>query len=74
MKAAVTTDIKKDVVNIEHGWWFPEKPAPDFGVWESNANMLTSSAAPYDPAFGTYQLRGMLCSIQKIENQPFLDL
>jgi anaerobic selenocysteine-containing dehydrogenase len=68
MKAAVTTDIKKDVVNIEHGWWFPEKPAPDFGVWESNANMLTSNAPPYDPAFGTYQLRGLLCSIEKIEN------
>lgn len=66
MKASVTENIKENVVNVEHGWWFPEKPAPDFGVWESNANLLTSNAPPYDPAFGTYQLRGLLCAIEKI--------
>jgi anaerobic selenocysteine-containing dehydrogenase len=66
MKAEVTEDIRKGVVNIDHGWWFPEKEGPDFGVWESNANLLTSNAPPYDPAFGSYQLRGLLCSIEKI--------
>jgi len=65
MKAAVTKDVKKGVVNIDHGWWFPEKEGPDFGVWESNANILTSNAPPYDPAFGSYQLRGLLCNISK---------
>lgn len=66
MKASVTKDIRKEVINIDHGWWFPEKEAPDFGVWESNANVLTSNAPPYDPAFGTYQLRCLLCNIEKI--------
>jgi thiosulfate reductase/polysulfide reductase chain A len=66
MKASVTENILKGVVNIDHGWWFPEKEAPDFGVWDSNANVLTSNAPPYDPAFGSYQLRGMLCMIEKI--------
>ena len=66
MKAHVTEDIRPDVVNIDHGWWFPEKGGPDFGVWESNANVLTSNAPPYDPAFGTYQLRALLCRIEKI--------
>ena len=66
MKAVVTEDIQTGVVNIDHGWWFPERESPDFGVWESNANVLTSSAPPYDPAFGTYQLRGLLCNIEKI--------
>jgi anaerobic selenocysteine-containing dehydrogenase len=66
MKAEVTEDIRKGVVNIDHGWWFPEREGPDFGVWESNANLLTSNAPPYDPAFGSYQLRGLLCSIEKI--------
>jgi anaerobic selenocysteine-containing dehydrogenase len=66
MKASVTKDIKKGVVSIEHGWWFPEREGPDFGVWESNANVLTSNAPPYDPAFGSYQLRGLLCNIEKI--------
>ena len=65
MKAVVTEDIQKDVINIDHGWWFPEMEGPDFGVWESNANLLTSNAPPYDPAFGSYQLRGLLCKIEK---------
>ena len=65
MKACVTDDIAPGVVNIDHGWWFPEKKDSDFGIWEANANLLTSDAPPYDPAFGTYQLRALLCSIQK---------
>ena len=69
MKAVVTKDIQEGVINIDHGWWFPEREGPDFGVWESNANVLTSSAPPYDPAFGTYQLRGLLCSIEKVKDK-----
>jgi len=67
MKASVTKDIREAVVNIDHGWWFPEKKGPDFKVWESNANLLTSNAPPYDPAFGSYQLRGLLCNIEKLD-------
>jgi thiosulfate reductase / polysulfide reductase chain A len=65
MKAVVTEDIREDTINVDHGWWFPEKGGPEFGVWESNANVLTSNAPPYDPAFGSYQLRGLLCSVEK---------
>ena len=72
MKAEVTEDIRKGVVNIDHGWWFPEREGPDFGVWESNANLLTSNAPPYDPAFGSYQLRGLLCSIEKIDTKKYI--
>ncbi|MDY7031722.1 MAG: molybdopterin-dependent oxidoreductase [Thermodesulfobacteriota bacterium] len=67
MKAVITEDIRGRVVNVDHGWWFPEKGGPDFGVWESNANVITSNLPPYDPAFGSYQLRGLLCTIEKIE-------
>lgn len=65
MKALVTEDIHPKVINVEHGWWFPEKAGPDYGVWESNSNMLTNNAPPYDPAFGSYQLRGLLCKVEK---------
>ncbi|MDQ1336008.1 MAG: hypothetical protein QG552_2958 [Thermodesulfobacteriota bacterium] len=65
MRAAVTEDIRTGVINIDHGWWFPERGGPDFGVWASNANLLTSNAPPYDPAFGSYQLRGLLCNVEK---------
>lgn len=64
MKAFVTEDIHPGVINIDHGWWFPERPGPDYGFLESNANVLTSNAPPYDPAFGSYQLRGLLCRIE----------
>ena len=65
MKAVLTEDIRRDVISVDHGWWFPEMEGPDFGVWESNANLLTSNAPPYDLAFGSYQLRGLLCRIEK---------
>ncbi len=65
MKALVTEDIAPGVINVEHGWWFPEKPGPEHGIFDSNANVLTNNAPPYDPAFGSYQLRGLLCRIVK---------
>ena len=67
MKAVVTSDIVGGVVNVDHGWWFPERGGPEFGVWESNANLLTSGGPPYDQAFGSYQLRGLLCRVEKID-------
>jgi anaerobic selenocysteine-containing dehydrogenase len=62
-KARLTTGIHPQVVNVQHGWWFPEKEGPEYGIWESNANMLTDNGPPYDPAMGTYQLRALLCKI-----------
>ncbi len=64
MRAVVIEDIHPRVINIDHGWWFPEKPGPDYGFLESNANVLTNNDPPYDPAFGAYQLRGLLCRIK----------
>ncbi len=65
MKAKVTEKIHPSVISIEHGWWFPERVNEQFGVWESNANILTDDSPPYDPAFGSCQLRGLLCNIRK---------
>lgn len=61
--ARLTDGIDPRVVNVEHGWWYPEDPKPEYGVWKSNANVLTSMDPPYDPAMGTYQLRALLCRI-----------
>ena len=65
MKALITQDIRPGVIHVDHGWWFPEKGSPDFGFLESNANVLTSNAPPYDPAFGSCLLRGPLCGIRR---------
>jgi anaerobic selenocysteine-containing dehydrogenase len=64
-KARLTDGIDPRVVHVEHGWWFPEQDGPEHGVWQSNANVLTSNAPPYDPAMGTYQLRALLCRIER---------
>jgi len=65
LRARVTPDIMEGVVSVDHGWWFPERGSFDFGAFESNANVLTNAGPPYDPAFGSYQLRGLLCSVEK---------
>ena len=62
------THIHPKVVNVQYGWWFPEEEGPEYGVWKSNANVLTSIAPPYDPAMGTYQLRALLCKVYKETN------
>jgi len=67
VKAEVTDRIHPKVISVEHGWWFPEQKAEDlFGVWEANANLLTNDLPPYDPAFGSYQLRGLLCNLRRV--------
>ena len=63
-KAKLTTGIDPRVVHAEHGWWYPEEEAPNYGVWTSNVNVLTDNQPPYDPAMGTYQLRGLLCRVE----------
>jgi anaerobic selenocysteine-containing dehydrogenase len=62
-RAKLTTGIDPRVIAAQHGWWFPEEPAPDYGVWKSNVNLLTDNQPPYDPAMGTYQLRALLCRV-----------
>jgi anaerobic selenocysteine-containing dehydrogenase len=62
-KAKLTDGIDARVIHVQHGWWFPEQAAPEYGVWTSNANVLTDNEPPYDPAMGTYQLRALLCRV-----------
>jgi anaerobic selenocysteine-containing dehydrogenase len=64
-KAKLTSGIDPRVIHAEHGWWYPEQPGPDYGVWTSNVNLLTDNQPPYDPAMGTYQLRALLCRIER---------
>jgi anaerobic selenocysteine-containing dehydrogenase len=66
-RASYAPAIDPRVVNAEHGWWFPEEPGPEHGVWKSNVNVLTDNGPPYDPQMGTYQLRGLLCRVARVE-------
>ncbi|MDR3637971.1 MAG: molybdopterin-dependent oxidoreductase [Isosphaeraceae bacterium] len=70
MRAHVSTNIVPGVVAVEHGWWFPEQ-GPGGDAFASNANVLTADGPPYDPAMGSYQLRGLLCSVERLrEDDP----
>jgi len=65
-RARVTDGIDPRVINVEFGWWFPERQDGERGAFDSNANVLTNIEPPYDPAMGTYQLRALLCRIENV--------
>ncbi|WP_218252828.1 molybdopterin-containing oxidoreductase family protein, partial [Candidatus Magnetobacterium casense] len=65
--AEVTEDIAPYVVSAEHGWWFPERLFDTDALWQANANLLTDDSPPYDPAFGSCRLRGLLCDVRLSE-------
>lgn len=66
-KAKLTTNIHPMVVDASHAWWFPEKPAPEHGCFESNINVVITDAPPRDRICGSIPDRGTLCRIYKIE-------
>ena len=57
------------VVVVQASWWYPEEPGPNHGLWKSNANILTSSEPPYDPAIGSTTFRALLCRVYKVEGE-----
>jgi thiosulfate reductase / polysulfide reductase chain A len=65
-RAKFAPQIDPRIVAAEHGWWFPEDKSPEHGIWECNVNVLTNNQPPYDPAMGTYQLRGLLCKVSPV--------
>lgn len=69
-KAEVTERIHPKIVSVSHAWWYPELPAPDYGVFESNVNLLVDPSDGADPGTGTTELRGLLCKVYKAEGPP----
>ena len=65
-KAKVTSDIDPRVVHVPHGWWFPEKPAPEHGCFDSNINVVLSDDPPREPICGSVNTRGTLCKIYPV--------
>ncbi|MCK4723332.1 MAG: molybdopterin-dependent oxidoreductase, partial [Dehalococcoidia bacterium] len=68
-KARLIPEMHPDVVAGPHGWWFPEKPGPEYGCFDSNINALLTLDPPYDPAIGVMQCRAFLCRVWKAESQ-----
>jgi anaerobic selenocysteine-containing dehydrogenase len=64
-KARYVHELDPRVISVHVGWWFPEKPGPDHGAFESNINSIISSGPPYDPVNGNHQARALLCRVGK---------
>ena len=57
--------IDPRVVHVPHGWWFPERPEPDHGCFESNIAVVLSDDPPREPICGSVRMRGTLCRISR---------
>lgn len=67
MTAKVTDRTPAGVAAADHGWWFPEDEADDFGWDRSNVDVLTDNAyETCDPAMGATNLRVLLCKVERI--------
>lgn len=65
-KAKITQDLDPRVVEVDYGWWFPEKGVSSLYGWsEANVNVLTDNKPPYSPETGATTLRGILCKVYK---------
>jgi anaerobic selenocysteine-containing dehydrogenase len=65
LKARLTTEVHQKVVHAPHGWWFPEKPGPEHGCFDSNVNVVLSGDPPREPIAGSVRTRGTLCRITR---------
>ncbi|MCG8564769.1 MAG: molybdopterin-dependent oxidoreductase [Desulfobacterales bacterium] len=63
----LTDIVHPDMVDIHHGWWFPEKEEKDlFGVFESNANVLCPDGEEFcSPEIGAWPSTALMCKIEK---------
>ena len=66
--ARLTPNIHPDVVNAQHGWWFPEETGSEpnlFGAWESNVNLLLPSGWTGKSGLG-YPFKSMICRVYPV--------
>ncbi len=66
MKVLLNEATHEKVVTIPHGWWLPEAPGPDHGVFEVCSNVLVDDTIENcDVVLGSSPLKAMLCRISK---------
>ena len=68
-RAQLVSEIHPDVVAGPHAWWFPEKPEPEHGCFDSNINALVTLDPPFDPVVGVPQVRAILCRVWKADSK-----
>jgi anaerobic selenocysteine-containing dehydrogenase len=71
-RARLLDGIHPRVICCQHAWWYPERGGPEYGVWQSNLNVLTRNdrGQGFDPLYGGPQLRGFLCKVYRAQEGP----
>ncbi|MBW2065024.1 MAG: molybdopterin oxidoreductase, partial [Deltaproteobacteria bacterium] len=65
-KASLTSDIDPRVVEIDYGWYFPERADRELMDWaQANINILTDNRPPFNREMGSTNLRGFCCKVYK---------
>jgi anaerobic selenocysteine-containing dehydrogenase len=68
MKVMLNEATHEKVVTIPHGWWLPEAPGPDHGVFEVCSNVLVDDAVENcDVVLGSSPLKAMLCRVSRAQ-------
>ena len=66
-KAKFSKEMDPRIVGVDYAWWFPENgPDKQYGWAESNINILTNDAPPFNRELASANLRGILCKVEKI--------
>ena len=64
-KANLTPKIDPKFAHAAYGWWFPEKPGPEHGCFDSNINVVLTGDPPRDEICASVPTRATLCKIYK---------
>jgi anaerobic selenocysteine-containing dehydrogenase len=64
-KAHLVKDLDPRTVEVDYGWYFPERRGKMLDWAESNINILTSNKPPFNREMGTTNLRGFFCRVYK---------
>jgi anaerobic selenocysteine-containing dehydrogenase len=70
MKVMTNTQVHPKVVSIPHGWWLPERPGPDHGVFDVCSNVVVDDDPDHcDVVLGSSPLKGLLCRVYLAESR-----
>lgn len=64
LKADLVEGMHPDVVFTANGWWYPEQPGPEHGIFESNASVVVAPEV-CDPIFGSSNIRSVPCRVYR---------
>jgi len=66
-RAKLTDSVHPRMVHAAHAWWFPERPGPEHGCFDSNVSVILSGDPPREEICGSVPTRGTLCRVYPVD-------